>query len=109
MSRQPIGTLPSKGDPDLSRQFSRLGYKKAYTISEINLMGVGDILLLFSDGFSEHMNDFGERFAERRLEEILRRQKGDSAQSIFGTLMEELQGFATPDDDVTLVVIKRVE
>jgi len=109
MSRQPIGTLPSKGDPDLSRQFCRLGYKKEYTISEINLMGVGDILLLFSDGFSEHMNEAGELFIESRLESLLYENKKAAAQEIYEILINELVRFAPPADDVTLVVIKRVD
>lgn len=107
MSRQPIGTLPSKSDPDLSRQFSRLGYKKEYTISEINLMGIGDILLLFSDGFSEHMTDEGERFIDSRLESLLFESKMAPSQEIYETLMAELLTFAPPADDVSLVVIKR--
>lgn len=107
MSRQPIGTLPSKGDPDLSRQYCRLGYKKEYTISEINLMGVGDILLLFSDGFSEHMTDDGERFIDTRLEPLLRANKPASAQDLYAAIMDEMIRFSAPADDVTLVVIKR--
>lgn len=108
MSRQPIGTLPSKGDPDLSRQFSRLGYKKEYTITEINLMGVGDVLLLYSDGFSEHIDSAGERFTDSRLQHLLRVHKDAAARDLYEILMKELMNFALPEDDVSLVVIKRM-
>jgi serine phosphatase RsbU (regulator of sigma subunit) len=107
MSRQPIGTLPSQSDPDLSRQFSRLGYKKEYTINELNLMGVGDILLLFSDGFSEHMSEDEVPFLENHLENLLRENKNRVARDIYQAVMAEFLSFAPPSDDVSLVVIKR--
>lgn len=107
MSRQPIGTLPSQSDPDLSRQFSRLGYKKEYSINEINLMGVGDILLVFSDGFSEHTDHGGLGFIESHLEQELRRYKKLSAKEIYQIIINDFLKFAKPTDDVSLVVIKR--
>ncbi len=104
----PIGTLPSKEDIDSDRNFSRLGYKKEYSVHEINLMGSGDILLLYSDGFSEHGIDKPVTYFAGPLEETLRRVKDRSAREIYNTIKEELLAFTPPEDDISFVVIKKV-
>jgi serine phosphatase RsbU (regulator of sigma subunit) len=104
----PIGTLPSKEDMDSHRNFSRLGYKKRYSVHEINLMGSGDILILYTDGFSEHSSAEGTLYFPDRLEEMLRRGKHDSAREIYYNLKEDLLGFAPPEDDISFVVIKKL-
>jgi sigma-B regulation protein RsbU (phosphoserine phosphatase) len=103
----PIGTLPSGDDVDSSLLFSHLGYKKKYSINKISLMGNGDILLLFTDGFSEHADDEGINYFPDRVEEILKRIKNDSASDIYFQLKENLLTFAKSADDITFVVIKK--
>lgn len=104
----PIGTLPSDDDIDSSRYFSRLGYKKKYSITEINLMGQGDILLLYTDGLSEHCCDDDCSFFPDRLQNILKQIKNDSAKEIYYQLKEEILKFAPPSDDISFVVIKKL-
>lgn len=103
----PIGTLPSGEDIDSDRNFSRLGYKKRYSVQEINLMGDGDILLLYTDGFSEHRIDMTTFYFTDRLEDTLRRIKDKNAREIYFTLKEDLLAFAPPEDDISFVVIKK--
>jgi serine phosphatase RsbU (regulator of sigma subunit) len=103
----PIGTLPSSDDVDSSKLFSRLGYKKKYSINKISLMGNGDILLLYTDGFSEHATDEGVHYFPDRVEETLKRIKNHSARDIYFQMKEDLLAFAKPADDITLVVIKK--
>jgi serine phosphatase RsbU (regulator of sigma subunit) len=104
----PIGTMPSDEDFDSRMHFSYLGYKKRYSINVINLMGLGDILLLYTDGFSEHSDEKETDFFPDRVEEILKRIKNESARNIYFQLKEELLAFAAPEDDITFVVIKKV-
>lgn len=104
----PIGTLPSKEDMDSHRNYSRLGYKKRYSVHEINLMGSGDILLLYTDGLSEHATEEGTLYFSDRLEETLRRLKDGSAREIYFNLKEDLLRFAPPEDDISFVVIKKL-
>jgi serine phosphatase RsbU (regulator of sigma subunit) len=104
----PIGTLPSKEDMDSHRNFSRLGYKKRYSVHEINLMGGGDILLLYTDGLSEHATEEGTLYFPDRLGETLRRSKDGSAREIYFNLKEDLLQFAPPEDDISFVVIKKL-
>jgi serine phosphatase RsbU (regulator of sigma subunit) len=104
----PIGTMPSGEDIDSRRYFSRLGYKKKYSVSELNLMGQGDILFLYTDGFSEHRSEEESFYFSDRLEETLKRIKNNSARDIYLELKEDLLKFARPSDDLTYVVIKKV-
>jgi sigma-B regulation protein RsbU (phosphoserine phosphatase) len=104
----PIGTMPSGDDIDSGRLFSRLGYKKKYSINKISLMGSGDILFLYTDGFSEHAKDEGVGYFPDRVEEILKRIKNHSARDIYYQIKEDILAFANPADDITFVVIKKV-
>lgn len=102
----PIGTLPSKDDIDSRFNFSRLGYKKKYSVNELNLMGYGDILLLYTDGFSEH-GEPGNEYFKVRLENKVKEIKLAPAREIFKEVKQDLLNFATPEDDISFVVIKR--
>jgi len=102
----PIGTMPSKTDPDLSRQSSVLGYKDKYTVNELKLMSPGDILLLYTDGLIEHEAD-GRSFFPERLEAKIRECKRESARRILEEIKRDLLAFGPPADDVSCVVIKK--
>ena len=53
--------MPSSQDIDLrATETTPLGYNESYTANEISLMGSGDILVLYTDGLSEHSN--GEQY-----------------------------------------------
>lgn len=105
----PIGTLPSKEDIDSNRNVSLLGYKKKYNVRQIDLTVKGDILLLYSDGLSEHnIDDMESLYFPHRLENTLRRIKKGSAQEIYFNLKEDLLNFAPLEDDMSFVVIKKI-
>ena len=108
VSFPPIGTMPSGEDIDSRMLFSLLGYKKRYSINVIDLMGWGDILLLYSDGFSEHANEREIDYFPDRVETLLKQIKNESASDIYFKLKEDLLAFAAPADDITFVVIKKV-
>jgi serine phosphatase RsbU (regulator of sigma subunit) len=104
----PIGTLPSEKDLDSRKYSTARGYKPGYATNQIDIMGTGDILILFTDGFTEA--DSGERnYVTERLESVLRRVKGLDARSIFDRVKDDYLEFVpAPDDDVTFVIIKKV-
>ena len=87
--------------------FGPLGYKPSYAINEVNLLGAGDILLLFTDGLAEHTRADDLGFIPGELEETLRGTKHQSPQAIFEAARERFLSFADPNDDMTLVVIKK--
>ncbi len=102
----PIGTLPSQVDIDRQAIQSVLGFKKKYEINEWTLMGPGDILLLYTDGLTDHRRGDHDYFPDR-LEGALRRVKELPAQKIFEAVKADLLDFGRPLDDISLVVIKR--
>jgi len=106
LSFPPLGMLPSFNVIDRSTTQSALGFKEWYEINEWTLMGRGDILLLHSDGLTEHAGPDGP-YVPRRLEQKLREVKHLGARQIFDALTSDLTAFAPPADDVSLVVIKQ--
>jgi serine phosphatase RsbU (regulator of sigma subunit)/pSer/pThr/pTyr-binding forkhead associated (FHA) protein len=80
-----------------------------YKTSRIDL-GLGDVLLLYSDGISECMNEAGDLFGEERLKEVLTGAVSSDAHGIRGAIFSAVDDFrqAQPySDDMTLIVLKR--
>ncbi len=72
----------------------------------------GDTLLVYSDGLTEAANEAGEFFGEQRLLALLRSSTGLSAQQIGERLVaaaDQFAGEARAHDDLSLIVLKRVE
>jgi serine phosphatase RsbU (regulator of sigma subunit) len=102
----PIGTMPSKSDPDKSRRPSRLGYKDKYTVNELKLMMPGDILVLYTDGLKDHGEE-GRPYFPERLESKIREFKRESSRRILEEIGRDLLSFAPAADDVSCVLIKK--
>jgi phosphoserine phosphatase RsbU/P len=72
-------------------------------------MGVGDILIAYSDGVTEPENDFGE-FGEGQLLEVVRRHRHLSLEAISEQVIQTLKswiGAQEQPDDVTLVLARQ--
>jgi phosphoserine phosphatase RsbU/P len=70
----------------------------------------GDLLVLYSDGITEAMNDKEEEFGEKRLEELITANRQESAEQIIGKILENIDtyvGSVPQMDDITIVVLKR--
>lgn len=69
----------------------------------------GDILVLFSDGFSEAMAAGGEEFGERRIQALCEEHATGGAQAIreaiHSSLMEHTKGGPGLEDDLTLLLL----
>ncbi|MDR1579498.1 MAG: SpoIIE family protein phosphatase [Synergistaceae bacterium] len=83
-------------------------------ITQETSFGEGDILLLYTDGVTEAMNEHGELFGERRLFELmsyLARENGDvDAKSIVkavNSAVHEFAGGAEQADDITILALRR--
>jgi len=101
-----IGTMPSRGNSE--KTVPLLGVKEKYTVNEISLMGRGDILLLYSDGLTDHRDEAGKHYFPARLEDVLRANKARPAREIFERIKADMLAFnKKPDDDVTVVIIKK--
>ena len=106
ISFPPIGTLPSESDIDRNTTKSVLGFKEKYEINEWDLMGTGDILILYTDGLIEHHRD-GELYAPHHLEQKLHEVKDLNSHEIFYAIRDDILSFSDPEDDLSMVIIKK--
>jgi serine phosphatase RsbU (regulator of sigma subunit) len=100
----PVGMFPSRVDPDDRRHPSLFGYKEKYEVNEINLLTTGDILLLYTDGFSEHADGL---FFPESVQELVTQSADESAARICERLQEGITAAGPPQDDISVVVIKK--
>ena len=70
----------------------------------------GETLLFYSDGVTEARSPSGEEFGDEKLEEFLKERKGMGAEDFVEALLAAVRDFcapAKPQDDVTVVVMRR--
>ena len=70
----------------------------------------GDVLVIYSDGASESLNEKGEEFGEARLIELVQKHRARTAPGLRDRIDEALTKFvgnAETVDDLTLVILKR--
>jgi len=106
LSSPPLGMMPSLEVTDRRRTESLLGYKARYEMHEWVLMGKGDILLLLTDGLTEH-GHAGDAYFPGRLEQTIRHVKHLPAADIYDAITADVLAFGEPSDDISLVVVKR--
>jgi sigma-B regulation protein RsbU (phosphoserine phosphatase) len=67
----------------------------------------GDIIVLYSDGITDHLSLGGEEYGRGRLARIVRGSCGLSAQQIVEAIFDDMDRFATKAfDDQTILVLK---
>jgi phosphoserine phosphatase RsbU/P len=72
----------------------------------------GDVLVIYSDGITESINEREEEFDEERLIDVVKKNLGRSASGIRDRIDEALSRFVgttPPVDDMTLMIIKRTD
>jgi serine phosphatase RsbU (regulator of sigma subunit) len=104
MSFPPLGMMPSFV---IDRRVTKslLGFKERYEMNEWTLMGRGDILLLHTDGLSDHRTH-DQAYFPGRLELTVRESKHLGAREIYEAIRKDVVAFGSPTDDISLVVIK---
>ena len=72
----------------------------------------GDLLLVYSDGISEAMNDLNEEFGEERMTRVAAACRGRTVKEMAVAILEEVwmhAGECSQSDDMTLLIIRRRE
>ncbi len=80
-----------------------------YALHEEDL-GPGDAVLLLTDGLPEQKDSAGEMFDYARVQSAFADVGSQSTQEIIGRLVQEAELWlngASPDDDITMLVIKK--
>jgi len=81
-----------------------------YSARQIEV-GRGDVIVFYTDGFTEAFDERQQLFGEDRLKSVLLRTAGEPAARILEAVQRELEAFvgsAPQSDDRTIVVARRV-
>lgn len=103
VSYTPMGMFPSIVGVDERRTY-RNDYREQYTVNEINLLGEGDVLLLYTDGLSEHGDG---RFFDEGLDACFGAAERDGARGVVDAIGAALPAFGPATDDMSYVVLRR--
>ena len=79
-----------------------------YTEQAVHL-NHGDVLILYTDGITEAMNDKGEQFGADRLKELISNTERGSSEALSNSIMASVRTFAIKKefaDDATIVVVR---
>ena len=70
----------------------------------------GDVLVLYSDGVTEAMNEVHEEYGDERLIRVIEERDGlDDAEALRDAIIADVQAFvggAAPHDDMTVLVLR---
>jgi sigma-B regulation protein RsbU (phosphoserine phosphatase) len=86
-------------------------FREAEFVPQEVTLAVGDVLVLYTDGITEAINDDEDEFGEERLEQVVIRHADQAAQDIADLILDEVNVFTGDQslfDDATVVVIKRL-
>jgi len=98
----PLGLQLSEDNADARLYRPALGYRKRYTVNELNLMGAGDVLLLYTDGLLDPFSSY----TQEQLERAVSRTRDGSAREICEAIVADRKAASKQTDDLSLVVIK---
>ena len=68
-----------------------------------------DLIVFYTDGFSEAMNENLEEYGEVRLCQVIRQNKDKPARMIIDSVIKDVQQFVKgypQHDDMTMVIVK---
>lgn len=102
VSYPPIGLQSNEDHADANHYERALGYKKRYTINELNLMGQGDVLLIYTDGLFDPFSPYTQEHLERSVSHA----RDGGSKEICETILGERRAVAEQTDDLSIVVIK---
>jgi sigma-B regulation protein RsbU (phosphoserine phosphatase) len=75
-------------------------------------LGVGDVLVLYTDGVTEASNDVEDQYGVERLEALVRKHARDPAATLVEAIRVEVEAFTGDrhlNDDLTVVVARLVD
>ncbi len=70
----------------------------------------GDVFVLYTDGFTEAMNERHQQYGEQTLIELIEKNRDKSAKELINIVLKDVKKFVDnypQHDDMTMVVVKR--
>ena len=80
-------------------------------LEEEIVLNNGDIFVLYTDGFTEAMNERNELYGEERLIKLIENNRNISSKDLLNLILKEVKKFVDnypQHDDMTLVILKRL-
>jgi phosphoserine phosphatase RsbU/P len=106
----PLLVSPSAGVRRLETGGMVLGlFEHAAFEQETVMLSPGDFIVAFSDGVTEALNEAGEEYMDDRLIACVDSHKTKAPQDILASVLADVRAFAgeaTPNDDVTVVMVR---
>jgi sigma-B regulation protein RsbU (phosphoserine phosphatase) len=88
-----------------------LGFLDDYSFEEDSItLDQDNVIVIFSDGITEALNEKDEEFGEERLLEVVNSNLNESALKIIDQVFESVKSYVNgmpQSDDITIVVIKK--
>ena len=85
-------------------------FKNTLTEETINLSS-DDVVVLYTDGFTEAMNEKLEQYGEEKLKKIIEEHRDKSSSLLLNIILKDVARFTDnypQHDDMTIVILKRV-
>jgi serine phosphatase RsbU (regulator of sigma subunit) len=82
-----------------------------YELHEVSLV-VSDIVIMYTDGVTEAMNEQSEQFGIERLETVVKQHSKKSSQELAEHILEAVRQYTSgvaQSDDITLLIIRRTQ
>ena len=71
----------------------------------------GDVFVLYTDGFTEAMNEKQELYSEERLVELIKNNRNLSPRDLLNIVLKDVKKFVDnypQHDDMTMLILKRI-
>lgn len=100
------------GDPEFLKTQGSLAigsFEDSPYFKETLTLGVGDSIILYSDGVTEAMNKNEALFSEERLLQALRKVSGQHPDELMKKILTDVHGFAADapqSDDITILALQ---
>jgi serine phosphatase RsbU (regulator of sigma subunit) len=102
----PLGTMPFEHIDRARQPHPLLGFHTKYEVNMIELIGVGDILLMCTDGLTEHAAN-GIPYIRARLEQRFREYNDRPLRDLADRLESDIREFGPIKDDLSVVMIRK--
>jgi serine phosphatase RsbU (regulator of sigma subunit) len=86
----------------------------SFSINSSHIPQTGDMVMLYTDGFSEHRGHQGSLYFDQspqgkggRIQDVFNGNRDLKAKDLYHVIKEDLLRFGTPRDDISFVIIKR--
>ena len=103
---------PDKNVTRLTKGGTVLGFMEDYQFEEdLIKLNSGDMIIIYSDGITDQLNEKDEEFGEERLLSVLKKNLKSTAELLIENVFEALNIFVKDgkqSDDITIVVIKKI-